>query len=50
MDVKIALLHGNLKEEICITQPNGFKVVGKRCSLEDEEVFVRFEAVSKTII
>ena len=29
MDVKTAFLHGDLEEEIYITQPDGFKVVGK---------------------
>ena len=29
MDVKITFLHGDLAEEIYITQPDGFKVVGK---------------------
>ena len=29
MDVKTAFLHGDLEEEIYITQPNGFKVAGK---------------------
>ena len=29
MDVKTAFLHGNLEEEIYITQPDFFKVVGK---------------------
>ena len=30
MDVKTAFLHGDLEEEIYITQPDGFKVVGKK--------------------
>ena len=29
MDVKTAFLHGDLEEEIYITQPDGFKVTGK---------------------
>ena len=29
MDVKTTFLHGDLEEEIYITQPDGFKVVGK---------------------
>ncbi|KAH9680676.1 hypothetical protein KPL71_026642 [Citrus sinensis] len=29
LDVKIAFLHGDLEEEIYITQPDGFKVAGK---------------------
>ena len=29
MDVKTTFLHGDLEEEIYITQPNGFKVAGK---------------------
>ena len=29
MDVKTASLHGDLEEEIYITQPYGFKVLGK---------------------
>ena len=29
MDVKTTFLHGDLEEEIYITQPNGFKVTGK---------------------
>ena len=29
MDVKTAFLHGDLEEEIYITQPDGFKVAGK---------------------
>ena len=29
IDVKIAVLHGNLDEEIFMEQPEGFKVKGK---------------------
>ncbi|PAM64267.1 hypothetical protein CEJ63_19810, partial [Acinetobacter baumannii] len=29
MDVKTAFLHGDLEEEIYMTQPDGFKVAGK---------------------
>ena len=29
MDVKTTFLHGDLEEEIYITQPDGFKVAGK---------------------
>ena len=29
LEVKIAFLHGDLEKEIYMTQPNGFKVVGK---------------------
>ena len=29
MDVKTAFLHGDLEEEIYITQPDGFKFAGK---------------------
>ena len=30
MDMKTAFLHGGLEEEIYITQPDGFKVPGKK--------------------
>ena len=30
MDVKTTFLHGDLEEEIYITQPDGFKVAGKK--------------------
>ena len=26
LDIKTAFLHGDLKEEVCVTQPEGFKV------------------------
>ena len=29
MDMKTTFLHGDLEEEIYITHPDGFKVVGK---------------------
>ena len=29
MDVKTSFLHGDLEEDIYITRPDGFKVVGK---------------------
>ena len=37
LDVKTAFLHGDLEEEIYMTQPEGFKVDGKEnmvCKLE----------------
>ena len=33
LDVKIVFLHGDLEEEIYISHPEGFKVVGKENSV-----------------
>ncbi|BBH01937.1 hypothetical protein Prudu_012349, partial [Prunus dulcis] len=51
LDVKTAFLHGDLEEEIYMSQPEGFKVAGKEnwvCKLQ--KIIVRLEAVSKTMV
>ena len=51
LDVKIAFLHGDLEEEIYMSQPTGFKTAGKEnmvCKLK--KIIVWIKAISKAVV